>query len=93
MRATGKTTRTVDDAIQLLFEYKHIVLPVVSLRKLRGLRHDHNIIYDEDWDLSPRRVQRYLYDVIKKRLLSEHRHLFDKLIFERNKDYYEITIK
>lgn len=72
-RMSGGTTRTVDLAVQRLFELGEIYIPKqihISKESFRG-RNPRTIIIDPSWDASPH-VQNRLFDLISNRLKAEH---------------------
>lgn len=86
MRASGKTTRKVDEAVQKLFVQRLIVIPFYSNLKdkqyYRG-RDINTFIIDEDWE-SHSNVQKYLLQKILERLQLEHTNQY---VVEGNKIY------
>jgi len=80
-RGVGKTTKTIDKGIQILFEKGQIIIPSFDElpynRKdtMRGKDTDLLVI-DPDYSLSPN-VQRELFSKILNRLRNEHGNQFD----------------
>lgn len=73
-RRKGKSTRTIDFAIQVLFSRGEIIVPPVRIIDdflKEGLRGSIKCIIDHDFD-KHHRVQKYLLDDILKRLSLEH---------------------
>lgn len=79
MRRSGKTTRKVDDAIQKLFMYDSIMIPIVEREgDLRGYDRT-NVIFDPDAgrsDVNFSNVQLYIASKIRNRLELEHPNQF-----------------
>ena len=73
MRMSGKTTRTIDKAIQCLFKHGVIHVPrKVNFESTRG-RKKECVIVDPDHELGSG-IQRHLFDSILKRISFEHNH-------------------
>lgn len=75
-RMTGKTTRTVDHAIQTLFEIGEIYVPIKNSieREIKEGFRERNlktVVLDPDWGVSSM-VQNRLIDLILNRLRNEH---------------------
>jgi hypothetical protein len=80
-RLTGKTTRAVDEGIQILFNEGLLVIPHKNalMDALKNSNYSellrayptNTILVDLDWRQSPR-VQEYLVDRIIHRLKAEH---------------------
>ena len=86
-RKTGKTTRTVDEAIQQILKYNKIFIPTKhqlkrevlklnGINPIRGYPNEITVI-DPDWTDS-QAVQEFLWRRIIKRLQYEHGHLIIK---------------
>lgn len=90
MRRSGKTTRHVNDAIEALFKYREIIVPIENdycvvseWESLKSSMKPEQVIVDEDAMLLPghnngmtNNVQRELLHRIMKRLRSEHYWIF-----------------
>lgn len=79
LRRSGKTTRTIDQAIQALFKYGIIYVPL-NTEKLHGILAigdfgPEQIIIDQDAHIS-NRVQEHLLNSIFRRLQIEHQDQF-----------------
>ena len=75
MRRSGKTTRAVDNAIQVLFKYGAIYIPTKTQIKnndFDGIPYSQ-IVKDEDWYEG--KAQDEFARRIYNRLQIEHRHL------------------
>lgn len=75
MRRTGKTTRSVDKAIQKLFRYGEITVPSkgqIDSGTLDVGIEEGTIIVDPDW-MDGDRVQDHLRSRILRRLQEEHK--------------------
>lgn len=80
MRRSGKTTRTVDEAIQKLFNQGEIWIPTMSGIKHMNEKHFPKekkeqlmkfSVIDDEWELS-QMVQKHLEKRIVNRLMIEH---------------------
>ena len=73
MRRSGKTTRTIDEAIQKLFTYGEITVPLnIGNRMYLNNKREETIVIDPDAKIG-NEVQRDLFSRIRKRLELEHR--------------------
>lgn len=77
MRRTGRTTRIVDDAIQKLFKYGEVIVPL-HMDGDFDIRNLDLIVSDPDWideriGASRRHVNEEIINKIERRLLQEHR--------------------
>lgn len=78
MRGSGKTTRKIDEAIQILFKYGEIILPskkeIEDGTYYRGYSNQEIFIIDPDYHYGTR-VQHDLMHRIVQRLAIEHPQL------------------
>lgn len=97
MRKTGKTTRTIDKAIQLLFENKKIIVPITSYMDadLRGWHRNDvdKIIVDPDFHENPKSVHRDLLARILRRVYFEHTDAYHHTIVKQQGKFTFIEIK
>lgn len=75
MRASGRTTRLADDAIQALFHLGECY------------------IWDHHMDGKSIQANKYLFDIVMKRLDIEHHHIMDKIQFVKTKNFIRISFK
>jgi len=76
MRRNGDTTRIVDEAIQKLFKYGEITIPLnMGNTKYFNGKNKDSIIIDPDADISIE-VQRQLFSRLRIRLDIEHHNQF-----------------
>jgi hypothetical protein len=96
MRKNGRTTRAVDKAVQALFNYGKIIMPIGRdysdegvWKRMVDVLHPDQVIIDVDAMLvvgmdneHTNEVQRHLCGRVYKRLWDEHRHLFDNKVLD-----------
>lgn len=88
MRASGKTTRTVDEAIQKLFKYGVIIIPFnIGNKQFVNERNKDILVIDSDAKVG-NQAQREMCARLRKRLHSEHNGQFTFNIKEQS-----ITLK
>lgn len=82
MRRSGKTTRLIDHAIQVLFKEGRILAPITwDYDYMVKVGEDKLLMIDEDWKRG-NRAQTDFIERLLKRLESEHR--LSKYLDKRN---------
>lgn len=88
MRKSGKTTRTIDSAIQHLFEFGKIYIPTDNLfmehegfeKVFRGTgAKESDVFYDIDWRPN-NSAQKHFITRLSIRLSNEHPNQVDRII-------------